>query len=233
MSKNTLKIVATLVGTAIGYSAISTASMPPAQAAVLTYNFRISDNVGSGFLKFSNSGITGIGTEEVSVSEGRLNTVFVAGLEGPSSAEYRSPRREFYDLAGAKALFFEGEFRGLQARGSDSLIEVVDIPDTGLGASYTRYESSAAWYWDTNGLSSPDRWVSIFEGYTETVIYARTHILAVARSPYPRDANVLYTLADTATEPLPVPEPMTVAGTALALASLVGLKHRKKNAKVA
>jgi hypothetical protein len=38
--------------------------------------------------------------------------------------------------------------------------------------------------------------------------------------------NVLYTLADTAAEP--VPEPITVAGMTFALASLVDLKHRKK-----
>jgi hypothetical protein len=231
MSKNTRNIVAVLAGTAIGYGAIATAYMPLAKAAVLTYNFE-SPRLASGFIKFSNSGITGIGVEEASISEGRLNTVFVAGLEGPSSAEYRLPRREYYDLAGTIALFFEGEFRGIKARGSDRLTEVVDIPDTGFGEYYTRYESGASWSLDTNGLSNPGRWISVFEGYTETYLYARTHFLAVARSPYPRDANVLYTLADTATEPLPVPEPMTVAGTALALGSFVGLKHRKKTVKV-
>jgi hypothetical protein len=227
MTKNTRNILAVLAGTAICYGAISTADMPIARSAVLTYNLE-SPRVASGFVKFSNSGIAGIGIEEAKVSEGRLNTVFVAGLAGPSSPEYRLPRREYYDLAGAKALFFEGEFRGIKARGSDGFIEVVDIPDTGFGEYYTRYESGASWSLDTNGLSNPGRWISGFEGYTATYIYARTHFLGVERSPYPYGNTMLYELADTAAEP--VPEPMTVAGTALALVVFAGFKQRKKMA---
>jgi hypothetical protein len=40
--------------------------------------------------------------------------------------------------------------------------------------------------------------------------------------------NVSYTLVDTA--PSPVPEPLTAGGTALALAGLSWLKHKKKMA---
>jgi hypothetical protein len=40
--------------------------------------------------------------------------------------------------------------------------------------------------------------------------------------------RVSYTLVDTAAEP--VPEPITVAGTALALAGLSWLKHKQKMA---
>jgi hypothetical protein len=227
MTNNTRNILAVLAGTAICYGAISIADMPIARSAVLTYNLK-APGFASGLVKFSNSGIVGIGIEEATVSEGRLNTVFVAGLAGPSSPEYRLPRREYYDLAGAIALFFEGEFRGIKARGSDRLTEVVDIPDTGFGEYYTRYESGAAWSLDTNGLSNPGRWISGFEGYTETYIYARTHFLGVERSPYRSGNTMLYELADTAAEP--VPEPMTVAGTALALVGFAGFKQRKKMA---
>ncbi|MBE9096275.1 PEP-CTERM sorting domain-containing protein [Tychonema sp. LEGE 07203] len=42
------------------------------------------------------------------------------------------------------------------------------------------------------------------------------------------DRPVSYTLVDTAAEP--VPEPITAAGTALALSGLSWLKHKKKMA---
>jgi hypothetical protein len=42
------------------------------------------------------------------------------------------------------------------------------------------------------------------------------------------DAEVYYTLVNT--EPEPVPEPLTAGGTALALAGLSWLKHKKKMA---
>jgi hypothetical protein len=42
------------------------------------------------------------------------------------------------------------------------------------------------------------------------------------------DTPVSYTLVDT--EPEPVPEPLTAGGTALALAGLSWLKHKKKMA---
>ncbi|WP_445300390.1 PEP-CTERM sorting domain-containing protein [Microcoleus sp. B9-D4] len=42
------------------------------------------------------------------------------------------------------------------------------------------------------------------------------------------DFKKIYTLVDT--EPEPVPEPLAVGGTALALAGLTWLKHKKKMA---
>ena len=79
----------------------------------------------------------------------------------------------------------------------------------------------------TVGASSPDRWISYFSGYRETIISNRERTLAIDGRRIIRDANVSYTLVDTAAEP--VPEPITVAGTALALAGLSWLKHKKKN----
>jgi hypothetical protein len=222
MSKNTLKIVATLVGTAIGYGAISTASMLPAQAAVLTYNF--SSDYGKGFVQFSNSGIAGIDVEEVTVSEGKLTTLF------DFNADLVNPRS--HDLAGAKAVFDQGEFRGLKARGSDLIFtNIVDRPDT-VFREYYRYENYISWYFDTD-RSISGQWYSILMAGQQINIYNRTGLLVgfgdtnVSHA----DRTAIYTLAGTTAEP--VPEPMTVAGTALALASLAGLKHRKKKAKVA
>jgi len=56
-------------------SAVSLVGVDKAQAAVLTYNFKI-EGVGNGFFKVDNSSLTGIGEEQVAVSEGRLNTDF-------------------------------------------------------------------------------------------------------------------------------------------------------------
>jgi len=47
-------------------------------------------------------------------------------------------------------------------------------------------------------------------------------------NPYPSYTTVSYTLVKT--EPEPVPEPLTAGGTALALAGLSWLKHKKKMA---
>ncbi|AFZ09032.1 hypothetical protein Osc7112_4746 [Oscillatoria nigro-viridis PCC 7112] len=68
-----------------------------AQAAVLTYNFQVENSSRSGFFKLNNSSLTGIGYEEIAVSEGRLE-----GWE------------KYYNLAGATASFEQGDFRGLR-----------------------------------------------------------------------------------------------------------------------
>src|SRR4028118_1910302 len=57
-------------------SAVSLVGVDQAQAAVLTYDFRIENGVGGGSFKVDTSSLTGIGYEEVFVSEGILNTDF-------------------------------------------------------------------------------------------------------------------------------------------------------------
>jgi hypothetical protein len=219
MSKNTLKIVATLVGTAIGYGAIATAYMPLAKAAVLTYNF--GSDYGRGFVQFSNSGITGIDVEEVTVSEGKLTTIF------DFNADLVNPRS--HDIAGAKAVFDRGEFRGLKARGSDIFTKVFDISEEGFG-EYDRREETIGWYFDTY-QSTSGQWTPILRTGMSGSYYRRDgQILLFDTSVSDASDDAIYTLIDTAAEP--VPEPMTVAGTAFALASLAGLKHIKKTAKV-
>jgi hypothetical protein len=56
---------------------VSLVGVDQAQAAVLSYNFKIEKGVGNGSFKVDNSSLTGIGFESITVSEGRLNTGFI------------------------------------------------------------------------------------------------------------------------------------------------------------
>jgi hypothetical protein len=210
-----------IASTILSLAAASLAGVDKAQAAVLTYNFQADvgeRDFGSGFFKLSNSSLTGIGAERIAVSEGRLNTFLTA-----------SQGKNYYDLAGAIALFYQGDFRGLQARGGDTEIREINIsPDEPGGPYYIRYDSRASWSMDTNGASSPDRWASYFSGYRETLISNRERFLGIDRRTIINDAEVSYTLVNTEAEP--VPEPLTAGGTALALAGLSWLKQKKKMA---
>jgi hypothetical protein len=188
-----------------------------AQAALLTYDFTMDNSVGSGFLKVSNSSLKRIGLEEVAVSEGILNTILIIdfmGLEG----------KKYYNLAGATALFYEGDFRGLQAGDGDFVTREIIIPsDEPNEPFYLKLQGGASWSIGTNQEPS-DMWRSYFYGYKE-VIAQQSYIVDRA---IVRDTLVSYTLVDT--EPEPVPEPLTAGGTALALAGLSWLKHKKKMA---
>jgi hypothetical protein len=206
-------------------SAVSLVGVDKAQAATLTYNI---DGNNLSFFKVNNSSLTGIGVEKVAVSEG---TFYWAS----SSLPVRG--KEYYDLAGVTGLFYQGEFRGLeQASGGDQLfLELRDPPDEAVGFEggssyqlsystswslytrpiYTQLEESEIWeilYWESR-----------LSGYSQ-VIYESSQ--DIDRRFY--DDDVYYTLV--ATEPEPVPEPLTAGGTALALAGLSWLKHKKKMA---
>jgi hypothetical protein len=75
-------------------------------------------------------------------------------------------------------------------------------------------------------------WRSYFSGYRETLISNRERVLAIDGRRILNGAEVSYTLVNTEPEPVgePVPEPFTAGGTALALAGLSWLKHKKKMA---
>jgi hypothetical protein len=191
-----------------------------AQAALLTYNF--STQGASGFFKFSNSSLRGIDFEEIAVSEGTLNTFLTA-----SASSYGLEGKDDYDLAGAIALFYQGAFRGLQASGGDYAIREIDLPDVPGGPFYIKYEGTASWQMANNGP------FSLFWGYKEVAISNRDRVLQIDRGFGRVDyAPVSYTLVKTEPEPVgqPVPEPLTAGGTALALAGLSWLKHKKKMA---
>jgi len=71
-------------------------------------------------------------------------------------------------------------------------------------------------------------WTSVLNGYSERYAsYNGRNFVVADRSIY-RDHPISYTLVNTEAEP--VPEPLTAGGTALALAGLRWLKHKKKMA---
>jgi hypothetical protein len=216
-----------IVSTILSLAALSVAGVDQVQAAVLTYNFQVEEGGGDGFFKLSNSSLTGIGSESIAVGEGRFNTFATA-----SDSSYGLQGKDFYDLAGAIALFFQGEFRGLSASGGDTATREIDLPDVPGGPFYVKYDSSAYWSIGTSGASSPGMWRSYFSGYRETLIRDRERVLAIDGRRIINGAEVSYTLVNTEPEPVGerVPEPLTAGGTALALAGLSWLKHKKKMA---
>ena len=196
-------------------SAVSLVGVDKAQAAFLTYNFR-AEGEASGVFKLDNSSLTGIDFEEIAVSEGRLYTSLTL-------APYKKQPKKYYDLAGATAYFYQGEFRGLYASGGDSWTPEDNIIEDEGVTYYTDYSGGLSWSMDTNGITFDDMWISYFKGYQEVILGSCCVDRRIVG-----DTPVSYTLVDT--EPEPVPEPLTAGGTALALAGLSWLKHKKKMA---
>jgi hypothetical protein len=196
------------------FSAVSLVGVDKAQAANLRYNFD-ADGYASGFFKVDNSSLTGIEVERIAVSEGRLYTFTLA--------PYKKQPKEYYDLAGATAYFYQGDFRGLYAGGGDYLTPEDNIIEDEGVTYYTDNSGGLSWNLDTNGIASDDMWTSYFWGYWAVNIGSCCIDRRVVDY-----TPVSYTLVDT--EPSPVPEPLTAGGTALALAGLSWLKHKKKMA---
>ena len=187
------------------FSAVSLVGVDKAQAAVLTYSIYNSD---LSFFKVDNSSVTGIGYEEIAVSDGRFYGYTLYG------------GKEFHDLVGAaRAVFVQGEFRGLNAFGGDQVIRFFN--------SYIKVQSSISWYMYVYPAGF-NRWEpkldSVFEEYTT---FGDSNTVVSGRS-IRREIPVSFTLVNTEAEP--VPEPLTAGGTALALAGLSWLKHKKKMA---
>ncbi|MEG4252777.1 PEP-CTERM sorting domain-containing protein [Microcoleus sp. Pol10D4] len=206
------------------FSAVSLVGVDKAQAAVLTYNINF-DGQGSGFLKVDNSLLTGIDIEGISegtVSEGRMY-----GFTFPELGS----TKEYDNLAGVRAVFREGQFLGVQASGGDGAIrDYISPPDEPGGPFFLRVEGSA--YWSigvTSGSWSREvvhRQVN-YQSYIDDGSIVTDSYVIYSRYISP-NAEVSYTLVNT--EPEPVPEPLTAGGTALALAGLSWLKHKKKMA---
>jgi hypothetical protein len=195
-----------------------------AQAALLTYTFD-AEGVASGFFKVDDSSLTGIGEEYIAVSEGRLDTFL--------KLTYRDEEaKEYYNLAeGARAVFYQGDFLGLYASDGDiardKYFYFVDEP---YGSYSFYYSGFASWSIDTRLRSDDDMWISYLTGYKEGYVTNNPNTGPWERFEryYVFDTLVNYTLVNT--EPSPVPEPLTAGGTALALAGLSWLKHKKKMA---
>ena len=203
------------------FSAVSLVGVDQAQAAVFTYNLDAGyssfspPNRGISYFKVDISSVTGIGAEYIPVSEGRLYEYTLEERE--EYGGYTLPAgKEYYDLAGLSTLFWRGEFLGLQASGGDSVRQTfISPPDEPGPPSYLEFSSSI--YWSINVTSS-------------TVDdYSYWSYNGGPWQPLRRDSfggTVSYTLVKTET----VPEPLTAGGTALALAGLSWLKHKKKMA---
>jgi hypothetical protein len=205
------------------FSAVSLVGVDKAQAALLTYTFD-AEGAASGFFKVDDSSLTGIGEEYIAVSEGRLDTFLLLTYRDEEAKEY-------YNLAeGARALFIEGDFRGLEARDGDGTTtpKYLYFEDPPYG-SYSFYYSGYAYWSIFTALRSEDEmWVSFFNGFKEGYVTSNPNTGPWERFEryYVFDTPVNYTLVKTET----VPEPLTAGGTALALAGLSWLKHKKKMA---
>jgi len=199
------------------FSAVSLVGVDKARAAVLTYDFD-AEGQASGFFKVDDSSVRGIKVEGIAVSEGRLYT----GLNHYGFARYKRQPKEYFDLAGATALFYQGNLVGLQASGGDETTpEDNIIVDEGV-TYYTNYDGGIKWYMDTHAPTDDDMsTISQFAGYYSVILgFCCVETRIVFGTP------VSYTLVNTET----VPEPLTAGGTALALAGLSWLKHKKKMA---
>ena len=204
--------------------AVSLVRVDQAQATVFTYDFD-AEGAASGFFKVDDSSLTGIGEEYIAVSEGRLDTFL--------KLTYRDEEaKEYYNLAeGASAVFYQGVFRGLYASGGDSATnKYFYFEDEPYGSYSFYYSGGASWSIDTRLRSDDEMWVSYLTGYKDGYLSSNADgsgaILFERWFVY--DSLVSYTLVNT--EPSPVPEPLTAGGTALALAGLSWLKHKKKMA---
>ena len=142
---------------------MSLVGVDKAQATVLTYNFQVGYGGASNlnFFKVNNSSLTGIGEEYIPVSDGRLYGFTVGG-------------KEYNNLAGATALFYQGDFLGLQVSRSDyATSELIIPPDEPGGPLYIQATTNI--YWSIanyrTGFSTWDP--SVLSGYYEAY---RTHL---------------------------------------------------------
>jgi hypothetical protein len=205
------------------FSAVSLVGVDQAQAAVFTYNFDAGQAI-SGFFKVDDSSLTGIGYQEIAVSEGRADTLAYSSLN-LSFGDERA-KEHYYNLAeGARAVFYQGVFRGLSARGGYSEGKYFNP-----GPFSFYYSGSASWSIDTPRQSTDMMWISFLsvskEAYVSKDNTGSGSLKAENTYGYRGNIPVNYTLVKTET----VPEPLTAGGTALALAGLSWLKHKKKMA---
>jgi hypothetical protein len=192
-----------------------------AQAAVLTYEIRGYNSYSSptSYFKVDNSSLTGIGEEQIPVSEGRFY-----GFTLPGGREYYDLTKPTEDRPGASAIFYQGEFTGLEAGGSDGLTVYLTDPSDPEGGPSDNFFINYVASWYITRMPSLNTWVPLISGYTAAYYYP--YLDVDRRILYEEEFS--YTLVNT--EPSPVPEPLTAGGTALALAGLSWLKHKKKRA---
>ena len=193
------------------FSAVSLVGVDKAQAAVLTYKIGDSDR---SYFKMDTSLLRStlgfVEEDEITtVLEGRLYEYTLAG------------GKEYYDLAEASIFFDQGELVGLtMASGSDYVSKEFNFPGNEVDPPiYGEFRYSISWSITSSNLSG---------SYYESRSYNGSPFFPYTRFYFPPGDPLTYTLVKT--EPSPVPEPLTAGGTALALAGLSWLKHKKKMA---
>jgi len=202
------------------FSGVLLVGVDKAEAALLTYTFdagsRWDSTPGRSFLKVDTSSLTGIGVEQIAVSEGRFYGYTFRGS------------KEYQDLAGVRAFFYEGNFRGLNTSGGDQVITEVSYQDPGEPPVSFILDMRISWFIETFPVPylDPSPSSTFFGYYEQYTTYGDGTTDRTDRQFY--NSEFSYTLVDT--EPSPVPEPLTSGGTALALAGLSWLKHKKKMA---
>jgi hypothetical protein len=106
--------------------------------------------------------------------------------------------------------------------------ESISTPDEPGGTFYWLDEWSLYWqiyFTSFSGYEQRSRTYFNYQSYIDDGSLIPTYYEPLF-SPFWRDKEVYYTLVNTET----VPEPLTAGGTALALAGLSWLKHKKKRA---
>ena len=202
------------------FSGVLLVGVDKAEAALLTYTFDAgyysNSTPGRSFLKVDTSSLTGIGVEQIAVSEGRFYGYTFRGS------------KEYQDLAGVRAFFYEGNFRGLNTSGGDQVITEVSYQDPGEPPVSFILDMRISWFIETFPVPylDPSPSSTFFGYYEQYTTYGDGTTDRTDRQFY--NSEFSYTLVDT--EPSPVPEPLTSGGTALALAGLSWLKHKKKMA---
>jgi hypothetical protein len=228
------KILGIISTTALAIATGLVAEIPKAQAAVLTYNFT-ANTTGwttgnySGYFKFDNSPLTGIGEEILGISEAVFN--FVDAENKPY----------IYNFASSSKVSFGG--RDIFLSGSSAIdIAVYLLDGELLGLSFGRFalsSISSAPRFINEGLrqfTTSDVLYMTIDPYTDVIDgYLRVRLNRLASEDRRYQGTVTYTgpvraVGEIAAEP--VPEPITLAGTALALAGCATLKHKKNKNQV-
>lgn len=124
----------TLLGAMLGSTLIAFGISGNAQAATLTYNFTFNvyrgsnnANIGqfNGSFSLDNSGLTGVGVENVPVAQGTFDWLRAAVWYDPDKINNNYvvglfPNLGPWDLAGSVAKILDGRFQGIMANGYDS-----------------------------------------------------------------------------------------------------------------
>jgi PEP-CTERM motif len=217
------QLAVAIAGTVFGLSAIVTQFTSQAQAAVLTYNFQTefedefviqppySDTYHApynGSFSFDNSSLTGIGDESVSVLSGVFNHGYAIyprpivqyPSSYPLSATSTDMGRWLGEISGASVNIRNGRLLGITFTGNNSFGHNFASAQITWKIHNNTYVANEVWY--TGGSGNLLNTWSV-------------------------QSNVIYTDPEFVVSQ-PVPEPSAIAGLALGLASLVGIRQNKK-----